>query len=619
MATDRLPIPKTIEVTLRRDNEAPQCPDVTRCLLSVEREPNPDLMEVVDSGLPSPLLNRETTVQVLRAEMVPVGLSCRKDYTIKANLISAGGPIAVGEGRIRTISVRTQRVYIPSGSVISDTTSAATEAAPVSAIPGTTTETETINNGDSTQTIITTTTTISRDRWERRLRGCVDIPQMWLPVAPAHLLCGRYAGADGQTASLVTLQDADGVWHVVVERVGGATAVDLVHLTYTPAEDDLYVTAAIGERASSLYVVASKSVGVSRSTDWYWYTYSDGASKWQLHQSGTLTQPHSTPSARKCVVDRDGRVSGHWATQTDTSVESYTADGTCSVPLVLPGEAYILSYIHHIGIEGGFWDLRMGGAWNDGALRVSPQVLKSGDLWPMNESMQSASLVSNRDRYSWDSDVPAGGYSGEWLRWQESEVDLGLHFTLSPGGAETVDYGTRFNLSASSVQGTVVDPETVIAHNETTISFDSFSHEIGSAFVQVTPGGWAMVQENQVESVVDTSTHHLEWDSSAASGWGNSDCPDFYGILEARGIEDHSVSDRRTVWPAALGTTHAIDLSFTAVNPVTDEWYAGALVRQTAESDPTWRIFSPLGEVTAEVATCLGRPMAELQAIYWRA
>ena len=102
-----------------------------------------------------------------------------------------------------TKKINARRIQLIQSPVISEGTTTDTVEAPITAEPGTTTDVQTIDHGDGTETTITTTVTVNRVRWERRLRGCIDPPEVFLAETPQHLLNARYCGVDGERVALV--------------------------------------------------------------------------------------------------------------------------------------------------------------------------------------------------------------------------------------------------------------------------------------------------------------------------------------------------------------------------------------------------------------------------------
>lgn len=625
MATDRLPIPKTIEVTLRRDNEAPQCPEVTRCLLSVEREPNPDLMEVVDSGLPSPLLNRETTVQLLRAEMLPAGHNCHRDYTIEANLISAGGPIAVGEGRIRATTINTLRVYIASGSVISNNTTTTTEAAPLSADPGTTTSTEITDHSDETRMTITTTVVISRDRWEVRLCGCIAPAEIFLPETPVHLLSARYRNSrTGEAVAIITWQDTNTTWHVLVERRGVQGAIQPFHLQFSAATDDLKVSAAISDNLQSLYIVESRRPGAEHRARYYHYTWGQYDGQWELFVQGLVPKPTDAISSTPYYVDRAGDVVGYWATEASTVVEQRTEDGTCNAPIRFPGESWTKSTDRYSAIWGGSWNI-ISGVYSAGASRRKGLSVNGGDVVAVDEQMVSNwNHVTYYDYYSFDSVWE--GSSGSLPRAQQITLDSELHFNLIAGGqslATVEDSGERVTFSGRYECEVEIlpDPESPFGFGyfgQTRMYFDTYTNFSGSSWATVTPGGWVTRGTTGTELVGNDFSPVIEDFAAHTDAWEPS-CPNMAGFFEGTRTTEVASSSSEVIYPIHIGAYHSTPCSFNAIDQESGDWYAGILIKATESSDPSWSVYCNGDDITDAVEACCGRPIEQLCGIYWRA
>lgn len=88
-------------------------------------------------------------------------------------------------------------------------------------------------------------------------------------------------------------------------------------------------------------------------------------------------------------------------------------------------------------------------------------------------------------------------------------------------------------------------------------------------------------------------------------------------------INSTAVDELQVVHPVAIGTCYALDRSFTAIDQESGEAYVGAQVRSSSGADPEWRVWRDKGygfeDITVEVSACIGRPLEQLAAIYWRA
>jgi len=614
------PTPARVVIPLRRDNQADQCPDVDRCLLELVREPAPDLLEVIDTGLPSPALNRATTKQVVQAKLIAARRSCHRDYTVRVSLLSAGGPIAIGEGRERTTTVRTRRIYTVSSSVISDTTTTATERVAPDTATGTTTDVQTIDHGDGTETTTTTTITVRAIRWERRLRGCIDPPQVWLPAPPAHLLCSRYPHHDG-AVSLVVLQATTGSWHVVVERTGHTGAL---HLVYSPMQDDLQVSAALSSDLRSLYLAESRRPGVDRMTVARWYTWHDGA--WTLYREQLVPRPYGAagPSPNAVYACRDGTFRGYW--ESNVAMESVDTDYT-GHPCDNPSPA------HRIKTERRTWDV-YARPWSivqlahlDGWARASGLALAGGDIGPVEESPTTGiSKQSAYTAYAWEN-IHVGTTFTYW-RTDERAIDIPMAYKVCVDGSDTglrtkeAGETSQFSGRSDSVAEWVPDPLGVDGYGyqfSTTFSFTQYEHHDGVVVLGCSAGGWLTLLEG-ARIRIPSEMSPMEFSGLHHSSTWNPPCPALLDVFEGSRITEVSVDNQDIVWPQALGGFHSIGGSWSTVDQESGDTWTGIRYRRTAEGDPlTVRVFYNGIDRTAAVEACCGRPVDELQAIYWRA
>lgn len=621
---DRMPIPKTVEVTLRRKDLAPACPEVKTCLLEVVREPQPELLDIKDTGLPSQLTNGTTTVQLVRAEMLTSGHSCHRDYTVKAGLINAGGAIADGEGRIRTTTVRTVRVYSSSLSVISDNTATTTAVAPLDAEIGTTVDTHTVIYGDGTETTTTTTITTSKDRWERRLRGCVSPDVVFLPESPAHLLSARYRDSrTGEAVAVITWQDKDANWHVLAERRGAITSAPL-HLQFSPSDDDLHVSAALSDNLMSLFVMVSRRPAAEHVGAYYHYTWGKYTEQWDLYAQGQVPKPFTTNSTMPYYVDRAGDVVGYWATESDAQVDQRTEDGACSAPLAFPGESWTRYTDRYTAVWGGAWNI-ITGMYSAGATRRKGLSVGDGDLVAVEENLISNwTHVTSYSYYSWDSVWE--GSTGSFPRSQEATLDSALHFSLVAGSstlAGVEDYGERLAFVGHyecDVQ-ILQDPESPFGFGyfgQTRMFFDSYTYESGVTWATVTPGGW-VTRGVAITERVGTDFSTITEDFAAHTNSWLPSCPDILSYFEGHRTNDVSMASSDIIYPVNLGACHSITASFNAFDQESGDWYCGAQIKSAADSTPEWFVYLNGKEVTVEVAACCGRPIEQFCAIYWRA
>lgn len=455
--------------------------------------------------------------------------------------------------------------------------------------------------------------------WERRLQGCIDPERMYLNKMPFHTLNVRYVGRD-DSVSLVVAQLHDGDYLVSVER-RGPLPVEPLRLNYANSDDGLVVSAAMSRDLQALYVVVSRQSGSSVSATYYYYTYNRYAGVWVLFRGGAVPRPSDLTSYRAYHVDREGLVAGYFATAISTSLEYYQDDGTCLYPVVLPGERWSRTTSTY-DIYGGKWSI-IDRTWSNGQRRRSGQVVQKGDYVPIEEAVISGIIHSSYDKYSWAIETSPEG-NKIWHRAQEVRREDALSFSLALPEVSmiTEDDGARLLFAGRAVQEAIAYPEENLATNITDYYFDAYSNSDGHVGVSVTPGGWVVAAKNRVVTLVDRSPRHFEVSYPLMQGGsgslGNASCPALLSIAEETASELQEES-QQIIYPVSLGDYHIVHRSFTAIDTESGDVFCGALVQLSEESSSVWRIFKNFSDVTGGVAACIGRPLDQFAAIYWRA
>lgn len=553
-------------------------------------------------------------------------------FDIRATKPCLYGPIATGEIRVKTTTIRNIDSIIYSGNVISDSTSSSRVDVQMETPTGTTEDVVVIDNGDGTQTTTITTISVSRERWERRLWGCVSVDDVFLPETPAHLLNARYTDdVNNDVASIVVWSEYDGTWHVLVERSTGDSPF---YYSSIPATDDLWVSAALSRDLMHLYLVESRQSGPDRSAGWSRFAWDKYSGSWSLVGSGTVPKPVDLICPNRHAVDRDGIVRGFWASETTGRMEQDDAGDWC----VGNGRDITREYVDHDPVYGGGWSI-MTGSWVHGYDRGRGIALHSGDLYPVVEVPVSTTQLATSSEYTWTATMTGGDESTPWsaydyTRHQDVLRDTGLRFDLQVGGGQvaiTREYGEYLVFAGDCAihdEQDVSDGVHLYFSRDTSMTFTAWEHLDGSVSAAVTAGGWVTTYTAGGEDVVtdfspiETSLGPVDHTIDAGSYYMPPSCPSLLENLLAR-VMPSEVDRRDILYPVALGACYSVDRSFSSVDQESGEVYVGAQVRATPGAASVWRIWhddgSGLNEVTAEVAACIGRPLEQLAAIYWRA
>lgn len=449
--------------------------------------------------------------------------------------------------------------------------------------------------------------------WERRLNGCKDVAEPLFEAPPVGLLCARYMDSHNNPASLIVAQLNSNDWVVMVSRQGA----DVFKKEFKNKEDSLYISAALSPNCSHLYIVESRALaGSDYVLNYGWYTYSQ--KEWSMYHYGSLTPPAMIPLRRPGIVNRDGWVRSVWAIDQIGRTDIYTDDGTCAAPQVVPGETRQNTYLDRRKVWGGYWDLVSGCAWRDGDIRIHGQVYAHGDLSPEYESITSPySMPTDTEAYRWSGQPEPGSITATGHREQFVERTNRLTFATHYSGQQTRDLGEEWHFYGQSEHTATLNPQTGII---TTVHHEScsFSHSDGIASVSVTSGGWVMYYDHHTSYQPTVPLDYTEvGETSSWNGTWNL-CPSMMYRVTTDMIP---VETEKTtiVYPVSLGERDSIVRSFTSIDQERGDLICGAYVTASKGTQPSWRIFKNGDEITAMIADCIGRPMDDLFAIYWRA
>lgn len=607
------PTPYNLVVPLRRDNEAPQCPEVKRCLLSVEREPLPDLLEVVDSGLPSQALNRETTVQVVRAQLIPSGHSCRKDYTVKAGLIGNSGLIACGQGKNRTTTVRTLVIYIPSGSVISDGTNTTVDIVAASTPGGETVSEEMIDNGDQTQTTITTTILVERDEWDVALQGCRDVTEMF-PGTPSALAVVKYR-IRGEDVVLYnyryTLGGEDGVEQTTYLAVSVSRAGKLYTISHsgpTPTMGGV-LSADLG----TLYIATSTTDTGITTVSWSRHVWDKYAAAWVAAASGCLVPADYDAIIGVPTVDSSGLLHG-------------PARIAESISNIVEYEDLVCKRLTYPIVGVATTDMDRGtertALWTPFSIEARQYV--SGGYYPNGLAIIRGDVHPVRGM-AYRSDTKRI-YNG----WVEYNVDSGTHIITAHDSNTSTTGHVHVSCTADGVGVGKVRAGYSMSYvlsgswdnsgdqYNISVALESFE-EFNGAYSLQTHGGWVLQRGTYMDGEIHGDT------TISASGTGHwaypGRCPP-QGNLIYPFLRDLVRTERdvmSSTWPEHIDLADGFKNAFCAVdNSTGNSWY-GILV-----GDADWQVWHNGAHAEAELKGCLcrqlpGASLAEIgfSGLYW--
>jgi hypothetical protein len=449
--------------------------------------------------------------------------------------------------------------------------------------------------------------------WERFLGVCQDPSELFLEDPPAHLMNIRYRSS-GVSVSLITYQQGTGDWHVIVDRKGH----EPFRTSFSPPiEATLTVSAAISPDLNNLYIVATAVSGTGKTGSYLWYVFNVGTKSWDLSASGNVPDPLDVGSYRPYYVDRDGYVAGYWATDSTSSNETVTEPEGAACTSSGEGTTATTITKSYTYIVGDKWSI-ITNEFSGSAARVSGVTL-SDDIVTVDEIFSSANLLEFVHTYSWMTDGPGGFHK---TREQILDYHAGEMFTVNVDGTDlttTADLGLSYQFSGNADYLWESVDETnchiVISYN-----FDDWYFFEGVKSIGVTPGGWVTrLESGYYENAGSMAPYEYESDPVSCYTPVVFPCPDMWYWYEQNRTTPENKTTNVILYPENLGEYYAIPYSFSSLDQLSGVKYTGIMVQQTQESTPAWHVYRNGVDVTAEIAECIGRPMSQLRAIYFRA
>ena len=595
------PTPARVVIPLRRDTEAPQCPEVERCLLELVREPEPKLLEVIDTGLPSPSLNRETTRQVVQAKMIPNRRSCHRDYTVRVSLFGSGGWVAVGERVTRTITVRIVRVYTFSGSVISDTIASTVESAPESAPPGTTTTTETVDNGDGTETTTTTTTVIERVVWETQLADGEPNPRPLFPNRPYNLTQVRYRHL-GEDISLfhygysVYSAGAEPTHYLAVSVL----RLDRMYTRSFQTGQSLQVHAALSEDFERLYVaVATTLDGVNYTINWERHHWSVDAGEWSLSGTGPVDISSRGEAMRAFSVDRRGRIRAALSMAVSSFADSEIESSVCNET---PRDGtFVYDVRSGSSSDGRFflWDIDAG-AFVEAEGAMSHGVTIAGGDYAILDSPWAGRNYTDHEVFGgakWETAKQHLWYSRyfqSYYGWLGGDVSAGgIVLGLVESGRKR-GYNVQVDSSAEN-------PDRMKWWVTLRITLRGYE-DVGGEKTARVRGGVVFFDDLYTRYSLSGEDY-----ASTVPGQNAVPCPPWgYNDLAVWGTPTESLEQgHRAVWPVQF-SAQAVGLCGYSYDRVGTDWYALCQTGPNNDGPFSWLVWHNGGLVTAAVSRILG-------------
>lgn len=452
-------------------------------------------------------------------------------------------------------------------------------------------------------------------RWERRLQDCIDPQELFLDGLPVSLLCSRYR-LDAETVSLIVFCTSEGSWSVVLDRRGGLQPKPLI-CHYAAANDGLIVSAAISRDLQNLYIVESRS-GVEGTTGTaYHYAYNRYTGEWTRPGALVIPQPAEIISHRAYYVDRDGLVSGYWASAATVSTEIDNVPEGLWCNNSPEGYDIRTTITDYTDIFGGGYSIPER-RYVAGNTRRAGSAIWNGKIQPVEELFTpGAHHLRSVSSYAWTTDE-TGWHK---TRAESYSFDSSQGFAAMIGGAElarTNDTGLYHLFSAASdYLVTVIDGTN--CEMDINISFGGWTYVDGSKTITVTAGGWVLLHTFSRELNPTSMAPITDYSGPFTCINATFPCPGMIGWFEANRTSEESVDRHEVIYPKNLGSYHSISRSFTACDEESGTSYYGAYVQTTPESDPVWMVYKDGSEISPALTACLGRPLAELAAIYWRA
>jgi len=455
---------------------------------------------------------------------------------------------------------------------------------------------------------------ITYSMWERRLNICKDPATLFMPGAATHLMNTRYI-LNGETVVLIVCQmTSDGSFLVIVDRKGGITTKKL-SLIYHRNNDNLLVTAALSTDLQSLYICESRIASGAQSDKYYWWTHNRYDGSWNLFKSGTVPASMYGGNDRQMTVDRDGKLAGFWGTEMESRNES-DSDGT-SCGNSWEGFVTTWGYLDYTSITGGTFDIRTE-KYIAGSSRRQGMVLNDGKLVAMFESPTTISRLSAYSNWEWST------YENPKTTAQELSHEQGTVFLAYAGntgiGSSKDDCLTSSTSGYGSADYTPAVPPSVEYTVQYSYTYGPYVYHDGSISLRVTAGGWVTRHEIAYTRNANTSAHN--WTATGDGAPSGDFC--MYALAwlenpENGRISESNINSNSIIYPAGLGEYASILKSFSATDEESGDTYTGIYFQAVTGGPISWRIFKNDNDVTTQITNCIGRPMAELSGIYWRA
>lgn len=604
--------PYNVEVVLKPADRTIACPEEDRCQLEMIKNDYPDIMQVV----------RLSYGDTQHVHVGLLGTNGGCDYDCHVGMIPNNGLVAYGEEKIEQTVVVVVVFDTLYGIIWSTDTTTSRRLVSYDVPDGSTSTTTSSTDGYYT-TQTTETVTVSSTRWERLIVDCSDASEVKLPVTPRHLTSVQYWTQYGEKIVLTQILGAGGDRHVQVARKFGPPLL----LSYEQNNDSLVVSSALSNDLQSLFVVVSRMPqGGSYIATYYWYSYSTARKVWVLYRQGTVPLPWGyTTNYRPSYVDRSGDVVGFFAAEKlPVEQDQGSTALKCSI---YPGYEWDNTTGLYGQVYGGAFNI-VSGEYTKSTYRSAGQTLTSGDIGLSTERLLTNTWYSLFSTYTWGYDYggnDVGQSLGYWSRGQDVNFISGSVFSLSIGGvslAQTWDDGQKFRIVAAAEYDLVRTSNSPLPagtceltrHQECT---QYEEEDFGSRLASISAGGWVSVRKVAYERV--GTLPYIE-DSTTEVGCNtySQDCISYIDWYRGSGSLSpwQDTDTTHTIYPINLGEVRT-GRTFTAVDSRGD-WYAGAEVVEGSGTSGYWRVFKNGAEITAAVENCIGRPIEQMAAMYWR-
>lgn len=446
--------------------------------------------------------------------------------------------------------------------------------------------------------------------WETILSDCTAPISLFMDHRPMHLLNVRYTYND-VIASLITSQDKESAdYQVIVDRKGGTPYRHTT--TYSASLEN--VSAAISNDLSTLYVVETWYISATyRRGTYFKFTFDVQSGVWSQAATGYVPWVAGYNATSNYFVDRDGVVSGQLEQNWEDD-NTYTSEGgycsNSSSGNIEQETAWICSddNSYTYSIETGTTSVTTTGIKPVGA------SIQNGDI-----EFLTRQLINNR--YVWTYELYSHDHTDGSSGWDHYEFLTNSFIPFSVLFGPT-DLGIDQNGGLYETHtGHTTDSYTAIPPTgyEYTYNFSmTYDYFAGSRQTDVTVGGWITRSRVGTSAYLNTDMSGGGFQSGDDGNYFVRQCFDWDSVRSSNRVTV-AVDSKTIIYPENLGEYHTVTDSFYSYDQQSNTSYYGICYAETSTDTPTWRVFKNGVSISNSLPSCLGHPLDELGAIYFRA